>query len=70
MVDEILPYPCKCGGVLKRSKTSVEFFGIDFGIKSCEVCAKCGSEYLDDETVEEIEMELKKRKIFGLEKEV
>ncbi len=68
--EDILPYPCKCGGTLKKSQTSVEFFGIDFGIRPCEACTKCGSEYLDDDTIDAIEKELKKRKIFGLEKEI
>lgn len=70
MVEEMLPYPCRCGGTLKKSKTNVEFFGIDFGIRDCEVCTRCGSEFLDDETMEAIEQEVKKRKLFGLEKKV
>ncbi len=69
MAEKILPYKCNCGGTLKKSYTMVEFFGIDFGVKECEVCTKCGSEYLDDATLEEIEKEVKKRKLFGLEKE-
>ncbi len=50
-----IDYPCSCGGKLKQSFCQVEFFGIDFGVKKCEVCTKCGSEFLDDKTVEEIE---------------
>jgi len=69
MTEKILSYTCNCGGILKKSHTQVEFFGIDFGIKESEVCTKCGSEYLDDATLEEIEKEVKKRKLFGLEKE-
>lgn len=69
MTEEILSYTCNCGGTLKKSHTQVEFFGIDFGIKECEICTKCGSEYLNDKTLEEIEREVKKRKLFGLEKE-
>src|SRR3989344_1822867 len=67
--EKILPYKCNCGGILKVSHTQVEFFGIDFGIKKCEVCTKCGSEYLDEETLEEVEQEVKKKKLFGLEKQ-
>jgi len=70
MIEELLPYPCRCGGKLKKSQTSVEFFGIDFGIRECEVCTKCGSEFLSDEIMKEIEQEVKKRKLFGLEKKV
>mgnify|MGYP001573715769 CR=1 FL=1 len=69
MVEEIIPYKCNCGGTLKKSHTQVEFFGIDFGIKKCEACTRCGSEYLNDETLDEIEKEVKKRKLFGLEKQ-
>jgi len=46
----------------------VEFFGIDFGLRDAEVCSACGSEYLDHETLKEIEKEIKERKIFALEK--
>ena len=70
MSEEILPYKCNCGGTLKKSHTQVEFFGIDFGIRKCEVCTKCNSEYLDDEVLNEIEKEVKERKLFGVEKEV
>lgn len=69
MPEEILPYKCNCGGILKKSHTQVEFFGIDFGIKKCEICTKCGSEYLDDETLAKVEKEVKKKKLFGLEKD-
>ena len=70
MKEKILPYKCKCGGILKTSHTEVEFFGIDFGIHDCEVCTKCNSEYLSDEVMERIEEEAKKYKLFGLEKNI
>ena len=69
MIEEILPYKCNCGETLKKSHTQVEFYGIDFGIQDCEVCTKCGSEYLNDETLDEIEKEVKKKGLFGLEKQ-
>ena len=59
---------CRCGGNLIKSQCEVEFFGIDFGIKKCEVCKECNAEYLDNETMKPIETEIKKRGIFGLEK--
>lgn len=43
---------------------------MDFGIRDCEVCTSCGSEYLDQNVLEEIEEEVKGKKIFGLEKNV
>lgn len=69
-MEEILPYLCSCGGKLKKSFCNVEFFGIDFGVKECEVCSTCGSEFLDDQTLSNIEQQVKKRQIFGLEKQV
>ncbi len=69
MIEKI-PYKCTCGGNLKRSKVEVEFFGINFGLKDAEVCTLCGSEYLDQDTMKEIETEVKKRNIFGLERKV
>lgn len=69
MPDEI-PYKCSCGGSLKKTKVPVEFYGIDFGLRDAEVCVICGSEYLDQETLKEIEKEVKARNIFGLERKV
>lgn len=69
MAEEILPYKCNCGGILKKGHASVEFFGIDFGVRECEFCTSCGSEYLSDEVLDEVEKEVKKRKLFGLEKQ-
>jgi DNA-directed RNA polymerase subunit RPC12/RpoP len=51
---------CKCGGKLNKGITDVEFFGIDFGIKPATICAKCGSEYISQELMEEIESEVKR----------
>ncbi len=70
IMEEVLEYPCSCGGKLKKSFCSVEFFGITFGEKACEVCTSCGSEFLDDKTMNEIEEEIKKKRIFGLEKQI
>jgi len=64
------PYKCRCGGELKWSKVNVEFFGIDFGLKDAEVCTSCGSEFLEQETLKEIEDTIKERNIFGLERKV
>jgi hypothetical protein len=59
---------CKCGGKLKRTFTEVEFFGINFGVRPANVCTGCGSEYLSQEVMEEIESEVKRRGLFGLER--
>ncbi len=70
MNEEEIPYKCSCGGSLKKTKVEVEFFGIDFGLRDAEVCSVCSSEYLDQETLKEIEKEIKERKIFALERKV
>jgi len=64
-MEVVLPIRCKCGGKLKKSKTKVEFFGIDFGIQSCEVCMQCGSEYLSQELIETIEKEVRRTGLLG-----
>ena len=69
-MEQVIEYPCSCGGKLKKSFCSIEFFGISFGERPCEVCTACGSEFLDDATLQEIEIEVKKRKIFGLQEEI
>lgn len=66
--ESISGVKCKCGGKLKRSFTEVEFFGIDFGVKRANVCTDCGSEYLSQEIMEEVEREVKRRGLFGLER--
>ena len=70
MRETVVPYPCKCGGKLKKAKTEVEFFGMDFGARECEVCTKCGGEYLSNETMQEIESQVRAKGYFALEKSV
>ena len=65
-----MPYKCRCGGKLKKSQCQVEFFGMDFGVRECEVCTKCQAEYLDDEVLGEIEKEVKGKKLFALERKI
>jgi hypothetical protein len=67
-MEKLTSAHCKCGGLLKKSKTEVEFFGIDFGIRSSEVCTRCCAEYLSQELIEEIEDEVKRKGLFGLER--
>lgn len=69
MRERMLPYKCMCGGTLKKTQLPVEFFGIDFGLREGELCTNCNSEYLNDAILEIIEREVKKKKLFGLEKQ-
>ena len=39
-------------------------------MKQCEICTKCGAEYLDDSIMAEIEQEIKKKRLFGLEHKI
>ena len=57
---------CTCGGKLIKTQCEVEFYGIDFGVRECEVCTDCNIEYLDQETLGEVEKEVKKRGLFNL----
>ena len=47
-----------------RGFADVEFFGIDFGVKEASICSDCGSEYLSQEVIEEVEAEVKRRGLF------
>ncbi len=69
-MDKILPYKCRCGGTMKETLDEIEFFGINFGIKKIEMCAKCGDKYISDEVYEEVEKKAKERGLFGLERKV
>ena len=60
---------CNCGGELKKAFSEIEFYGISFGIREVEVCKECGTEYLSNEIMAEIEKEVKKRNLFGLQKD-
>ncbi|MDG7018525.1 MAG: AbrB/MazE/SpoVT family DNA-binding domain-containing protein [Nitrososphaerota archaeon] len=68
MSTEVEGVRCRCGGKLQERASEVEFFGIDFGVKKVESCTECGTEYLPQETMEEVEAEVRKRGLFGLER--
>lgn len=63
-------YKCSCGGPLRRTMAQVTFFDIDFGLREAEVCGACGAEYLDQSVLAEVEAEVKRRGLFGLERKV
>ncbi|MBU2100159.1 hypothetical protein KKG83_03680 [Candidatus Micrarchaeota archaeon] len=69
-MEKVLPFKCRCGGKMKKSHCQVEFFGLDFGVRECEVCTKCNSEYLDDEVMAEVEKEVKEKKLFALDRKI
>ena len=67
-IGSISGVKCKCGGKLKWGFTEVGFFGIEFGVRRASVCTDCGSEYVSQELMEELESEVKRRGLFGLER--
>jgi len=67
---KVLPYPCRCGGKLIETPMHIEYFGIDFGIRTGHVCTSCGDEFITDEIWEEVENKAKELGIFGIEKKV
>jgi len=64
-MEEAPEIKCRCGGTLKKVQTSVESFGIDFGLYSGEMCTKCGEVFLDHEVMREVEIEVKRRGCLG-----
>ena len=66
--ESVLGVRCKCGGRLKKGTSEVEFFGIDFGVRPAEICTICGSEYISQEALSEIEGEVRRKGLFGLER--
>lgn len=55
-------------GILKKGKTKEEMFGEYLGEFPAEICTKCGESFTDEETTRKIELEAKKKGIWGLEK--
>jgi hypothetical protein len=45
-------------------QSEVEFFAIDFGIHPVKVCCRCGSEFLSQQVMAQIESEVRKRGLF------
>nr|MDO8116838.1 YgiT-type zinc finger protein [Candidatus Sigynarchaeota archaeon] len=58
----------ECNGDLEQSEHDVEIFGRIIGNFKCEICKVCGSTFLDDDVMQQVEEKTKEMKIFGLEK--
>lgn len=52
---EKINYPCPCGGHVKWKRERVVQQGVDCGILDIEICPKCGTKYLPDESMEIVE---------------
>ncbi len=57
--------PCPCGGVLEWKKEKVLQSGIDCGIIDVEICKKCKTQYLPEESMIIVESILKKQGLWG-----
>jgi len=55
-------------GTLKTGKVKEEMLGEYLGEFPAEICTQCGESFTDEETTRKIELEAKKRGIWGLEK--
>ncbi len=58
-------YECEKGRLVKKN-VEYEQYGLVIGKYPAEVCEKCGETFFSSEAVEKIELELKKRGLWGL----
>ncbi len=58
--------PCPCGGRLKTRKEKVVQDSIDCGILAVELCSRCGTRYLPEESILVVEEKLKKAGLWGV----
>ncbi|MBU0929796.1 MAG: hypothetical protein KJ623_01870 [Nanoarchaeota archaeon] len=65
---EKIEYPCPCGGKVKWKKERVIQEGIDCGILNVEICNKCKSKYLPEESMLIVECKLKENGLWGVER--
>ncbi len=60
--------PCPCGGFLKLRKDQVVQEGISCGWLKVEVCTKCQTTYLPEESMLVVESKLKEAGLWGVER--
>ena len=65
---EKIEYPCPCGGKVKWKKEKVIQQGIDCGILDVEICNKCKSKYLPEESMIIVENKLKENGLWGMKR--
>ncbi len=58
----------ECGGELEEAEKDVDMLGRVIGQFKCEICKVCGSTFMDDETMKNVEEKTKELGIFGMEK--
>lgn len=65
---EKIEYPCPCGGKVKWTKERIVQEGIDCGILDIEICNKCKSKYLPEESMFIVENKLKENNLWGVKR--
>lgn len=60
--------PCPCGGWLEFKKDKVVQDGIDCGMLEVEVCNKCQTTFLPEESMLIVESKLKEAGLWGVER--
>ena len=60
--------PCPCGGILQLKKEKVVQDGVDCGVLDVEMCNKCETRYLPEESMLVVEDKLKKEGLWGVER--
>ncbi len=60
--------PCPCGGFVEWKKEKVVQDGVDCGILDVEICTKCQTTYLPEETMLIVEEKLKDAGLWGMER--
>ncbi|MBS3155287.1 hypothetical protein J4404_02190 [Candidatus Woesearchaeota archaeon] len=63
-----IEYPCPCGGKVEWKKERIIQQGIDCGILDVEICNKCKSKYLPEESMIVVENKLKENGLWGMER--
>ena len=60
--------PCPCGGFLESQKEKVIQDNVDCGILEVEICNKCLTRYLSEESMRIVEEKLKGAGLWGMER--
>ncbi len=60
--------PCPCGGFLELKKEQVLQEGVDCGILEVEICPKCSTQYLPEESMLIVEEKLKNAGLWGVQR--
>lgn len=60
--------PCPCGGIVEHKTEKVVQEGIDCGMLEVELCDKCGTKYLPEESMLVVEEKLRSAGLWGVDR--